>query len=75
MTIQSKKSKFDYSAIKEDVFYKHIYPIYPKEFLFGNDYENFAFLISANFILNNQQWEYILEHWEAKEERKKVFYV
>jgi hypothetical protein len=67
--------KFDYSAIKEDVFYKHIYPIYPKEFLFGNDYENFAFLISANFILNNQQWEYILEHWEAKEERKKVFYV
>ena len=59
--------KFNYSDIKEDVFYKHIYPIYPKEFLFGNDYEQFAFLVSANFILNPQQWEYILEHWEFKE--------
>jgi len=59
--------KFNYSAIKEDVFYKHIYPIYSKEFLFGNDYEKFAFLVSANFILNPQQWEYILEHWEFKE--------
>ena len=59
--------KFDFSGIKEDVFYKHIYPIYPKEFLFGGKYESFAMLIEANFILNPQQWEYILEHWEQKE--------
>lgn len=59
--------KFDYSNIKEDIFYKKIYPLYPKEFLFGSNYEQFAFLISANFILNAEQWEYILEHWEQKE--------
>jgi len=59
--------KFDYSKSKEDIFYKIIYPIYAKEFLYGNNYENFAFTVSANFILNSQQWEYILEHWEEKE--------
>ena len=59
--------KFDYSNSKEDIFYKVIYPMYAREFLFGNDYEKFAFLISANFILNAEQWEYILEHWEQKE--------
>ena len=59
--------KFDYSKSREDIFYKIIYPMYPKEFLFGYDYENFAFLVSANFILNSEQWELILEHWEQKE--------
>ena len=59
--------KFDYSGKKEDIFYKHIYPIYSREFIFGNNYEHFAFLVQANFILNSQQWEYILEHWEEKE--------
>jgi hypothetical protein len=59
--------KFDYSKSKEDIFYKILYPIYAKDFLYGNDYEIFAFTISANFILNAEQWEYILEHWEQKE--------
>jgi hypothetical protein len=59
--------KFDYSKSTEDIFYKVIYPIYPMQFLFGNNYEAFALLVSANFILNSQQWEYILEHWELKE--------
>jgi len=59
--------KFDYSKSKEDIFYKILYPIYAKEFLFGSNYENFAFTVSANFILNAEQWEYILEHWELKE--------
>ena len=59
--------KFDYSKSKEDIFYKVLYPLYTKEFLFGNNYENFAFIIQANFILNPEQWEYILEHWEQKE--------
>ncbi len=59
--------KFDYSKSTEDIFYKIIYPMYSKEFLFGNSYEQFAFLVSANFNLNPIQWEYILEHWELKE--------
>ena len=60
-------TKFDYSKSTEDIFYKIIYPIYAKEFLFGNSYEKFTFIVSANFILNSEQWEYILEHWEQKE--------
>lgn len=59
--------KFDYSNSKEDIFYKVIYPIYAKEFLFGSNYEHFALTVSANFILNPEQWDYILEHWENKE--------
>ena len=59
--------KFDYSKSTEDIFYKVIYPVYAREFLFGNNYEQFAFLVEANFILNAKQWEYILEHWEQKE--------
>ncbi len=64
--------KFDYSKSTEDIFYKVIYPLYPKAFLFGGNYEQFAFLIEANFILNAPQWEYILEHWELKEQIIKV---
>lgn len=60
--------KFDYSKSKEDIFYKVIYPIYAREFLFGNDYEVFALMVSGNFILNSEQWEYILEHWGQKEQ-------
>lgn len=63
-------TKFDYSKSKEDIFYKIIFPIYAKEFLYSNSYENFAFIVSANFILNAEQWQYILEHWEYKESIK-----
>ena len=59
--------KFDYSNSKKDIFYSIIYPVFAKEFLFGSNYENFALLVSANFILNPEQWELILEHWEQKE--------
>ena len=59
--------KFDYSKSTKDIFYEIIYPLYSRDFLFGNDYEQFAFLVGANFILNAGQWEYILEHWEQKE--------
>lgn len=58
---------FDYSKSKEDIFYKVIYPLYAREFLFGTNYEHFAFLVEANFILNAPQWAYILEYWEQKE--------
>lgn len=59
--------KFDYSKSREDIFYKIIYPIYAKEFLFGNYYIEFAMLIEQNFILNPIQWDYILQHWDEKE--------
>ena len=59
--------KFDYLKSTEDIFYKILYPIYAKEFLYGNKYEDFAFTISANFILNSEQWEYILEKKKKKE--------
>lgn len=67
-----KIKKFDYSKSTEDIFYKIIYPIYAKEFMFGDSYDTFAFHVSANFILNAQQWEYILEHWEQKESILKI---
>lgn len=65
-------TKFNYSKSTEDIFYKTIYPLYAKEFIYGRNYDQFAFLVSANFILNSQQWEYILEHWEAKENIKVI---
>jgi hypothetical protein len=64
--------KFDYSKSTKDIFYKIIYPVYAKEFLYGSNYENFAFLVSANFILNAEQWILILEHWELKETILKI---
>lgn len=62
-----KVRKFNYSKIKEDIFYKIIYPIYAIEFLVGNNYDHFVNIVSANFILSPIQWEYILKHWEQKE--------
>jgi hypothetical protein len=59
--------KFNYLTSTQDIFYKIIYPLYAKQFLLSNNYENFAKLIQESFILNSQQWEYILEHWEQKE--------
>lgn len=64
--------KFDHTESREDIFYKIIYPIYAKEFLYGSNYENFALSVSANFILNAEQWEAILEHWELKEQILKI---
>ena len=63
---------FDYTDSTEDIFYKIIYPVYAKEFLYGSNYENFAFLVQANFKLNSKQWQKILEHWELKESILKI---
>jgi hypothetical protein len=65
-------TKLDYSKSTQDIFYTVIYPLYPREFLFGNNYKTFAMLVEANFILNDRQWEYILEHWERKESIKSI---
>lgn len=59
--------KLDYSGSTEDIFYKLIYPAYSMAFLIGSNYEQFAALVSNNFILNSDQWDKILEHWELKE--------
>lgn len=67
-----KITKFNFSSSKEDIFYKIVYPLYPSAFMYGTNYEQFASLVSANFILNPEQWEYILEHWEAKEQLKQI---
>jgi len=56
-----------YAHLKEDVFYKKIYPLFAKEFLFENDFGTFTEKVSEVFILNPEQWEYILEHWRNKE--------
>lgn len=60
--------KINYSKIKSDVFYQYIYPLYTKEFLFGQDLEAFMFLLEANFTLSDIQKEYITEHWNTKTE-------
>lgn len=59
--------KFDYSKSTNDIFFKVIYPLFAKEFMFGSDYHTFAKMVSDHFILNEPQWDYILEHWTAKE--------
>lgn len=48
-------------------FDKFIFPLYAKDFLLGSNYENFAKLVSEDFILTSDQWEYILKEWELKE--------
>lgn len=44
-----------------------IFPLYSKEFLLGSNYETFAEMVSEEFILSSEQWEYILDEWENKE--------
>jgi hypothetical protein len=44
---------FDYSKSKEDIFYKVIYPLYAREFLFGNNYEHFAVELTLFLMLRN----------------------
>jgi len=49
------------------VFYSYIYPIFAREFLFMNKYEDFANLLQLHFILTEAQWETVLNEWELKE--------
>ena len=65
--IVSSKKRFDYTNSREDIFYKVIYPLFSKEFLFGNDLEEFLKLVNETFILNDFQVLHIVEHWKEKE--------
>lgn len=62
------QTKYDYSQTGEDIFYKIIYPVFAREFLFLSNYETFASLVQAKFNLNDYQLQKILEYWEEKEQ-------
>jgi len=65
---KNMKSKVNLSAVHPSkVFYGYIYPIYAKQFLFGNDYTLFAELVQESFILTPDQWNIVLFEWELKE--------
>lgn len=53
---------------KTKVFKMFIYPVFAKDFLFGDDYELFAQLVGKKFELTPEQWECILNEWETKEQ-------
>ena len=62
------KTKINLKKVaKTKVFSEFIYPVFAKEFLFGNDYDLFAILVSKKFDLTSEQWECILIEWEFKE--------
>jgi len=62
------KEKVNLAAIHETkVFYGYIYPVYAKEFLFMNNYQQFAEMVQLSFILTPAQWEVVLNEWEFKE--------
>lgn len=62
------KEKVNLSAVYiSKVFYDYIYPVYAKEFLFMNNYEQFASMVQLSFILTEKQWEVVLSEWELKE--------
>jgi len=62
------KTKIDLKNFNETkIFGDFIYPIFAKEFLFGDSYEDFATIVSSKFILTPKQWESVLIEWELKE--------
>lgn len=65
---KTMKTRLDLTAIHAPkVFYGYIYPCFAKEFLFGSNYEQYATLINAQFILTHDQWERVITEWESKE--------
>ncbi len=62
-----KKEKVDLRTAVVGVFKRWIYPMYAKEFLTWSDYVKFAELVHEDFILNEEQWDEVLDEWEYKE--------
>ena len=46
---------------------EYIYPVYAKDFLLMNNYEQFADLVQLTFILTPEQWQEVLQEWVYKE--------
>jgi len=62
------KSIVNLSAIhRSNFFFDYIHPVFAREFLFMNKYEDFANLLQLHFILTEAQWETVLNEWELKE--------
>lgn len=61
-----KKINFHISRIWEI-----IYPIYAREILFGQSYEDFAALVQQDFDLTPEQWEALLINYELLMDRIK----
>jgi len=63
------KEKVNLSAIHETkFFYGYLYQVFAKEFLFMNNYQQFAEMVQLHFILTPKQWEVVLSEWEFKEQ-------
>jgi len=62
------KEKVNLTAVHPSkVMYGYLYPAYAKEFLFMNNYQQYAEMIQLHFILTPEQWEAVLQEWELKE--------
>jgi hypothetical protein len=61
-----KKINFHVSRIWEI-----IYPIYAREILLGQSYEDFAALVQQDFELTPDQWEALLINYELLRDRVK----
>ena len=59
--------KINLEKIHTSKVWEWLYPIYAKQFLFGNSYEELAQEIQKSFVLTPNQWEAILGEWEYKE--------
>ena len=60
--------KLDLRGSNKDIFYKIIYPATAKEFLFKSlTFKKYIKKVETMFIINEIQKEYILEHWNDKE--------
>ncbi|MDA3780313.1 MAG: hypothetical protein PF487_08890 [Bacteroidales bacterium] len=49
------------------LFYGYLYPLYAREFLFGDDRNKFIELIDMDFDLTPNQWNAVLIAWDEKE--------
>lgn len=71
-TYNEISTRVDLSNVPGEVFYKYIYPMSAREFLFGVKYDEYAKFIGAKFILHPEQWEEVLMQWEFKEDMLRV---
>jgi hypothetical protein len=63
------KKKVDLRKIRyTEVFRDYIFPVLAKEFLFSENYEDFAQIVQGHFMLIEKQWESLLIEWEFKNE-------
>lgn len=60
----------DLTQFGTDVFYKVIYKNKQNalDFIMSNDYEAYAKQLQTRYKMNPEQWEFILNEWEQKEE-------